>query len=372
MTILDRHIARAFLVNVITLLVILFCFIVAVDVSINLGRFSGSATKTMAERGVEGGFLSQLWWFAYVVFDLWWPRLLVLFNFILGLVMVAAMGFTCAHMVRHRELVAMLAGGMPLHTVIRPILICAIMLTTVQAANQELVVPSIASRLPRDPGDAGRIIERTDAVPLTSDGLGRVIYARAFDANAGVLADLCIWERDETGRATRRISAPFAAWDGRAWRLDSPTVLSLIAEPTASPPPALFETDLDPTALTMRRHARYSQNLSIRKLGDMLSRGDLLDDRTRDELQRLRLGRVATWLTNLLSLLICLPLFLPREPRGFIAQSLKAIPVSLIAVFGGTAATQASIPGWWPEVTVFLPIMVLLPIAILAVTSIRT
>lgn len=372
MTLLDRYIARQYLVNVVTLLVILFSFIVAVDMSINVDRFSNSAGKVMADRGIEPGFFSRLWWFMFVVADLWWPRLLVLFNFILGLVMVGAMGFTCAQMVRHRELVAILAGGMPLHRVIKPIMACAVVLTGVQAVNQETLVPSIASRLPRDPGDAGRLVEQNEAVPLTSDGRGRVVYARSFDASAGVLEDLCIWERDETGLATRRIMSPRATWDGQAWRLESPALTTLRAGDPGETPPTRFETDLDPTALLMRRYARYSQNLSSKKLGEMLSRRDLLDGRTRAELERLRYGRVSHWMTNLLSMLICMPLFLPRVPQGLIAQSLKAIPIALIALFGSVAAASAPIPGWWPQVTVFLPVMVLLPIAILAVTSIRT
>ena len=40
MSILDRYIARQYLINILVLLVILFCFVVAVDVSVNLPRFA--------------------------------------------------------------------------------------------------------------------------------------------------------------------------------------------------------------------------------------------------------------------------------------------------------------------------------------------
>lgn len=372
MSLLDRYIARYYLLNVVTLLVILFSFIVCVDVAMNINRYSNSATVVIEMRDMSGSAVNRLAIFAFVVFDLWWPRLLVLFNFILGLVMVGAMGFTCAQMVRNRELAAIMAGGLPLHRVLGPIVACAVILTGVQAINQETIVPTIASRLTRDPGDAGRLEFRSESVPLTSDGRGRVLYARVFSPSSGTLDDVCIWERDETGLATRRIAAARGTWEGSGWRLEGAVVTPLRAVGVDLAPPAVFETDLDPTALQLRRNARLSQNLSLRRLGDMVKRRDLLDDRTWAELERLRYGRVSNWISNILALLICLPMFMPREPRAMIVPALKTVPIALAAVFGSVAAASAPIPGLWPQVTAFLPVLVLTPIAILAVTSIRT
>ncbi|MCA9298960.1 MAG: hypothetical protein KDA28_07830, partial [Phycisphaerales bacterium] len=122
MSLLDRYIARQFLTNVVVLFVILFCFIITIDVSLNIDRFSRIATELMASQG-QSGFLKRASLTSMLILDLWWPRLLQLFNYMLGLVMVAAMGFTCSQMVRHRELVAILASGQSLMRVARPVLL---------------------------------------------------------------------------------------------------------------------------------------------------------------------------------------------------------------------------------------------------------
>jgi lipopolysaccharide export LptBFGC system permease protein LptF len=155
--ILDRYIARQFLVNVVVLLVILFCFVVAVDASINVDRFASIATRLLDERGVnDPGIVQRVGLTVAVIFDLWWPRLLQLYNFLIGLVMVGAMGFTCTQFVRHREFVAMLAAGQSLFRVAKPIFLVAAGLVLVQALNQEFVIPRIAPLLSRDHAAAGQ------------------------------------------------------------------------------------------------------------------------------------------------------------------------------------------------------------------------
>ena len=122
MTILDRYIARQYLLNTIALLVLLGSFVVAVDVSLNIDRFLAAAEK------VDNGSAStvrKLVVTVLLVADLWWPKLLQLFAYMVGLALVGAMGFTFTQMVRHRETVAALAGGISLRRLARPVLIVA-------------------------------------------------------------------------------------------------------------------------------------------------------------------------------------------------------------------------------------------------------
>src|SRR4030095_16197065 len=99
--------------------------------------------------------------------DIWWPRLLSLFNFLLGMVLVAAMGFTCSQLVRNRELVAVLTAGKSLYRVAMPIVAVALGMTAVQGLNQELVIPRVAPLLLRDQGDAGKRNLGQSRVPPT-------------------------------------------------------------------------------------------------------------------------------------------------------------------------------------------------------------
>ena len=104
---LDRYIARRYLANCIALFVVLFAFVVGIDVFLNLRRFISAATAL----DPDGSGLKIAAATGLAIIDLWGPRLLQLFNYLSGLVIVMAAGFTAASMVRKRELVAALASG---------------------------------------------------------------------------------------------------------------------------------------------------------------------------------------------------------------------------------------------------------------------
>lgn len=376
MNLIDRYIARQYLTNIAALLVILSCFVVAIDVSLNLPRYWNQAVEMCRQSPATDTTLRRLILTPLLIMDLWWPRLLALFNFLLGLVLVGAMGFTCTQLVRHRELVAVLTAGQSLFRIARPILIVAVGMTALQALNQELVVPRIAPLLTRDQGDAGKRNLGTSSVPPTVDGAQRIFYAAAFDADRETLTDLYIWERDEAGITTRRIYAPRAAWRDGGWDLEQP-----VTEARSGPagvPPTRIETDLDPTMLKMKRYAGYGQNLSwaqasamIRRLDEIGAEGDEAR-KTRDRLTRAGLGRVSTMLSNLLTLMIAMSFFLTREPRNMLVQSLKCAPVGILSLMGAVLGTSAPVPGVPAALSVFIPVMVLIPVAIAMISRVRS
>ncbi|MBX3321636.1 MAG: LptF/LptG family permease [Phycisphaeraceae bacterium] len=372
MSLLDRYIARQFFINVITLLLILFCFIVAIDASMNVTKFSKVADVLLESRGQgDAGSLTRLGTTLWIIADLWWPRLLQLYNFLIGMVMVGAMGFTCTQFVRHREFVAMLAAGQSLMRVARPVVIVALCFTVVQALNQELVIPRIAPLLSRDHKAAGAREVGTTSLPLTPDGSGRLFQARAFDVDRGELHDLFVLEYNAQGQPERAIRATHAVWDGQAWILESGTV-----EPRRmQAPPQPIErltTGLSPEQIRLMRYGAYRHAMSFQQAGKLLERKDMLDERAAGDLQRVRWGRVSVWISNLLTLSIALPFFLTREPRSMIQQSLKCAPISISALVGGVLGASAAIPGIPPVLGVFVPVMILLPASIAVMSTVRT
>jgi lipopolysaccharide export system permease protein len=373
MTLLDRYIARQFLVNTAVLVVILFCFVVTVDVSINLSRFSKVAERLSATEQTEPDSVRHAIVTSLVILDLWWPRLLQLFNFLLGLVMVGAMGFTCTQILRHREFLAMVAAGISLQRVLRPLLIAAATLTAVQAVNQELIIPRIAPLLPRQHRDAGQRALDVSSVPLMADGAGRLLQAREFDPKAGELRGVFILETDEEGRAVIAVRAERARWDGLAWILESATAESRrLDTPPPGAAPERFETSIGPTRLSMQRYKGYREALSFRQIGALLERPDLLDDAAIAEYQRLRWGRFSIMLSNLLCVVIAAPFFITRLPTGVLGRTITCAPIAVTALIGGVLGASASLPGIPPILGVFLPPLVLLPIAIAAYGAIRT
>ena len=363
---LDRSIATHYFINVVLLLLILGSFIVVVDASLNLQRYVRYA-------GEHEGFGSKAMATVSIIWSLWWPRLIQLFNFTLGFVLVAALGFTAAQLVARREFVAMLASGISLWRAMVPVMAVAAGFLLVGVVNQELVVPKIVGILladdPRVKNNDGKI--GVTNLPTTADANGRLFFAAAFDPDAGLLEDVKIWERDEVGVPTRLISAESARWDGSAWVLNE-GVVELVGQPPAPEPIDRVETEMDPSALAVRRFAGLGQHLSFATLGRMLSQDRSLTPELRRRLQRDRWGRVGSWVAMGLSLVIALPFFVTREPRNMAVQAAKCAPILLAALVLsalGVSAPIAGMPGW---LSVFLPAMLLAPAAAAAATSVQT
>lgn len=373
MGILDRYIARQFLINVVVLFAILFCFVVVIDVSLNFERFSRVASE-LATRG-EGeapGWVRRSFVTVLVIVNLWWPRLLQLFNFLLGMVMVAAMGFTCSQMNRHREFLAMLAAGLSLKRIARPVLVIALGLTALQALNQELVIPQIAPLLTRDHGDAGKVTLGSSEAPLAADGQGRVFRAREFDADREVLTGLYVLQRDERGTAVRAISADEAVWRDGGWDLTGGwSAPRGPRDGTQAPPGPIdrLETSLGPTELKMSRFQSYRQALSFAQAGALI-RQPGRDAGSRERLERIRWGRLSIMMSNLLTLIIALPFYATREPGNMVVQSLKCAPISILALMGGVLGASAAIPGLPAAIGVFIPVMILVTVALARSSSI--
>ncbi len=385
MNTLDRFIARQFVFNLLVLLVLLFSFVVTVDATFNIKRFVEAADEVFKKAGdTDPGWVRHSAVTVLLIGDFWWPMLLQLFNHLAGIVLIGAMGFTLTQLVRHREMVAVLASGVSLFRLARPFFMVAAVVCMLQLVNQEVVIPRLAERgwLNRDQGDAGKRDWGAISVRPTRDGEGRIFYATEFDPSRGYMLGVHIWERDEHGRALRRISADLAEFvntpDWTGWELSGAVIESLEMVPEGTPPPRIaspttikIKTDIDPRTLLVRRYAGFGQNLGLGQISKMLD-SPAIDDSMRSRLERARWGRFSGVATNMLSVMLVMPFFLLREPRNMLAQSLKAAPVALGALLGGVLGSQAAVPGLPAAFAVFIPVLVLAPLAVASFGSIKT
>lgn len=374
MSLIDRSIARQFLTNVILLFVILFCFVIAIDVSLNIDQFLELATRLGTEQsGAEPGTIRKGVLACLLVVDLWWPKLLQLYNFLLGMVMVGAMGFTLSQMTKHRELIALMAAGVGLHRVLRPVLIVAIGLIALQAINQEIIIPRIAPLLVRDHEDAGDHRLAIASVPLTKDGQGRLFRAASFDANTDTLQGVYILERDDNANAQRSITATSATYRDGAWDLENGIARARTLGSIGPPQPiARIESSLDPNELRINRYESYSQALSFAQARRMLSRETLQDPEKRARYERIAWGRYSIMLSSLLSLVIAVPFYATRVPTNMVAQSIKCAPVAILALIGGIVGATAAIPGLPTTIGVFIPVMILSVVAVAQLSAMKT
>ena len=374
MSLLERYIARQFLTNVVLLFVILFSFIVVIDVSLNIDQFLDMAKRLGTQAGEQDpGTIRKSVLSVLLIADLWWPKLLQLYNFLLGMVMVGAMGFTYSQMTKNRELIALMAAGIGLHRIIKPVLIVAIGLTALQAINQELIIPRIAPLLVRGHEDAGDHKLAVDSVPLTLDGQGRLFRAAEFDANTNILKGLYILERDDNGHTSRSITAQSANYRDGGWDLVSATAQSRTQTTVGQPVPITrIESSLDPNELRINRYESYSQALSFAQAREMLNRDTLKDPNKRARYERIALGRFSMMISGILTLIIATPFYATREPKNMVIQSVRCAPIAIITLIAGVIGATAAIPGLPTTIGVFIPVMILSVVAVAQFSALKT
>ncbi len=382
-TIVDRHIAFRFLWNFLVLFALLFVFAIAIDVILQLDRFMEAAEAAVG-RGDYPGLPAAL---LAAVFNFHGPRIFQFYAYLLGLVSVAAMGFTLAQMHRHRELLALLAAGVSLPRMALPILAVGVGLNAIQVVNAELVVPRLAALLSREHSDILAPGVRSFPIPLTPDGEGRLVAAESFDPTAWRMTGLLVIERDERGSLLRRVVAESATWDPRfrSWRLENGRAIaraagpdgagldpraaelggaaSVVAEPVGS-----VETPLDPDAISVRRSAPYAQMLSVAQLRRLERSGGV----DRGTVQRATWGRFATALANLVILVLAMPSFLLREPANLLRQAVSCSALAIAATLLVLVGLTIALPGVPTVVSVFAPVAILAPAALGRLLGVRT
>jgi lipopolysaccharide export system permease protein len=397
-SIIDRHILVRFFTNFFILFVLLFIFAVAIDLILNLDKFVKAAREIA---GPDASSLRITGRLLVMFLDFEGPRIFQFYAYLNGMVAVGAMGFTLSQMIRHRELVAVLASGVSLYRVAMPFIIGVFVLSVLQLVNQELVLPRMAPLLLRDHGRIGEAGLETFEVNFTPDGAGNLLQAPQFDPQTRDLTYPTFLERDEQGRTLRRIAADSATWsdDDQAWVLKNGVAVSL-RDDAAAPPEATgdsatpadasneasaggadsqevisrqpidrFHTDLTPQVLLVRRYAQFASMLSLSQIRQMLQTPRVPD---RETLLRYRYSRFSSVLVNLLVLWLSLPCFLLREPANLLRQSILAASLAIPATVGSAIGMMTSLPGIPPAASVFLPVVVLMFMCLFPWTFFKT
>ncbi len=365
LNLLDRYIARQYLINIVILFVVLLGLVITIDTAYNLDKYTRAAAEIAKTQSGMNNTLGRSWLTFVGIVSFWWPFVLYLYSSLLGLILVGAMGFTLTQMVRHRELVAVVASGQSLHRVARPIIIVALALSALSIANQELVIPKIAPLLARDKDRVGTSLI-AQSLPLTADSQGRVFYARIYNPQHETLDGVYIAERDpNTGLATREISATKATWRDGGWNLTSPELMTGTGDA-----PKRIETSLGPLAIKVLLYRAYSNTLSTGQAmwvyRQVASTGARTEQASAilDQMVRVGLGRVSAILTSLVSLLIAMCFFLTREPVNMFVRAQKAAPIGFGGLVGGALTKATLVPGLPAAASVFIPVIVLMPVAV--------
>ncbi|MDG2291930.1 MAG: LptF/LptG family permease [Phycisphaerales bacterium] len=374
MRIIDRYIMKRMVVNFILLFLLLYLFATTIDIILNLEQFDDVARSRL---GDDAGFLKRMFVSLGLALNFHGPQFFQFYAYLHGLVAIGALGFTLSQMSRHRELVAMIASGVSLHRASFPVLWVVAGLGVLQLVNQEFIMPRMAPLLLRTHEQIGMASTSSFPIAFTLDSSGALLQSPGFDPVTGVLEAPSIIVRDDRGRTVQRLRASEGVWDQDqgCWLLADGVRVDVVhsgEQGTAAmrPQPVdRFTTDLSPNLLTIRRFGQFTGMLSSSQIGDMLESPDV---READTLLRSRYSRWATVLVNVLIVMIALPFFMHREPVKLIMRTfaciLLVVPLYLIV---GTFML-IPLPGISPALGAFLPVIVLLPIAMARFGWIRT
>jgi lipopolysaccharide export system permease protein len=140
-TIIDRYMLRQFTQ------VLIICFLSLIGLYIVIDAF-GHLDHFVDHAGDHGGLMGML--VSYYTY-----RGIAFFDRTSGILTLVAVMFTVTWIQRHHEMTALLAAGITRVRVLRPVLLAAIGVSLVAAANRELVMPAIREHLATDTKNLG-------------------------------------------------------------------------------------------------------------------------------------------------------------------------------------------------------------------------
>jgi len=371
MKILDRYIAKNFLIGYLIALMVLVGLRVVIDLFVNLDEFAEHAN--LGPMAVLAN-----------VFLFYGARSALYFRDFAGMITVVAAVFSLGKMTRNNELIAVMASGVSLKRIIAPIVFLAILLTAFLVIDQEFIIPSMANRLVR-PHDAMPGEDRYD-IWFMSDNKGSLICAPDFDEKTAKLSNPVIVIRESISpvrwRVLGKIQADSAVYnlDLKRWDLKNGYYIKIDRSTGQSamerqPEPVTFyKTDLKPLDIPVRRQETYKSLLSSAQLANLASQKARIKDLA--ELYSQKHFRITEPIINMVMLMVALPILVCRDPKAMksaIMISFAATTACFIVTFVcKMVATEVFFNKVRPELWAWTPVFIFLPIAFIEIDSMRT
>jgi len=372
---LTLYIMKKMVFNFVVLFTLFFLLGAVIDIIVNLDEFN-KISKVLSE---DGNFANRIFVLIRVAIGFEGPRLFQVFAYLHGVIAIGAMGFTAASMLRSREFVAIMAAGISLRRVAIPFIYVIAGISVLALLNQEYLLPKVAPLLLRNHQESGGKTVSSFSIPFTPDQSGALLLSPSLNPETGVMTEPSFLERDEKGRMVRQIRALSAKWDdvtSAGWILEEGRAVQITFDEatgqaaTSLPQSvAYYETELSPYILTLHRYGQYVGMLSIAQLNMMLNAAVTFDQ---PMLRRHLYSRFASIALNLLSMMIMIPFFVTKDTVLVSRQAIKSGAIAMTILFGGMFVMLMPMEGIPSMVSVFLPAIVLVPIALFRWVTIRT
>ena len=370
MSIIDRYIIRQFLVNFAILLIVFMSLFVLADLVIDADEFVKAGEQYALLHGgsaVVGALRAVLEYYP--------PMVTLMYVFVSGVLVVGAMGFTLAGLMRAREMTAMIASGINMYRIAMPLLLVGCVLNLLNIVSQELVIPRLKDRLTIGKSDLSKRETRKQAVWFSPDSRGNLFSAADFDRHR-MLTNLAVLSRDEQGRVVSRTTASQASWNEQrqGWDLTLGVTEHYPVDPRDGSPPQLvpdvkfIPSDLSDEVLLARRKTLYPRLLSFVALRK-LRRNPSVDSR---QIRQIMHSRFSLVVLNVLVLALGMPFFLRLDPAALFLNAVRAAVVCLGAWGAGLVMLQLGGTAVNPVLAAWLPVVIYLPLTFVFMQFVKT
>jgi lipopolysaccharide export system permease protein len=375
MRILDRYVAKNFLTGYGIAFCVLVGLRIIIDLFVNLDEFTEHANlETLA-------VIKNIFTFYLLNCTLY-------FRDFAGMITVVAAAFSFGKMVRHNELVAVMASGVSLKRIIFPIVFLALILTGVLVIDQELMIPPLADKLVRSQGDIPG--QESYKVRFISDGNGSLICSLKFDVETSTLYDPTILIRRElrTGiwEVTGRIDAKKAIYNDNTgrWDLYSQSaetgelvphgLLTEKGSGKAPRPIASYDSTLTAKDIPVMCESEHLTLLSLWQLKAL--EAQKIQIRGTAQLSSQKHFHVTDPIINLVMLMISLPILVCRDPKSMKSAVMISFSLTgacfILTFICKILATEVVFDRVMPELWAWLPVFIFLPIAFIELDSMKT
>jgi lipopolysaccharide export system permease protein len=234
-TIIDRYMLRQFIQVLIICFLSLIGLYIVIDAFGHLDHFVDYAEDHGSLLGALAGF------YAY--------RAIMFFDRTSGILTLIAVMFTVTWIQRHNEMTALLAAGIPRARVLRPVLLAAIAVSLVAAANRELVMPAIRHQLSLDSKNLGGQQEALMQARFDSNDI--LIGGEKIVPAEQIIKDAKFVVPRQLDRFGKQISAAEARFLPATSTMPSGYLLTGVSQPKGLlKQPSLLDADKTPVIIT--------------------------------------------------------------------------------------------------------------------------
>ncbi|MFZ0033408.1 MAG: LptF/LptG family permease [Sedimentisphaerales bacterium] len=365
MKILDKYVAKNFLIGYAIAFCVLIGLRVIIDLFVNLDEFTEHAG--LGVLAVVGNILSF-----YVIHST------LYFRDFAGMITVVAAAFSLGKMVRHNELVAVMASGVSLKRVIVPIILLAFLLTGLLVIDQEFLIPPLSDKLVR--GQDALPGQETYNVWFIGDSSGSLICTEKFDVKTATMYKPTIITRSRKAGSvvweiTGRISADKAVYNSETgkWDLINGQFIEKGSQAGAQPV-ASYASDITPKDIPVMRRAGHITLLSSHQLAVLAAQRTRIKDLA--QLYSQKHFRITDPIISLVMLMVSLPILVCRDPKSM----KSAIMISFATTMGCFLTTfvcrmfsiEVVFERVMPELWAWLPVFIFAPIAFIELDSMKT